>query len=202
MDDNKTTNNTTISDLAAEAAKTNTPTEPKKGKKSQLPLIIALIVILLGVGVALFFILRKPAPESNPEDQEEENSEIVWEAPEDSTDPAADYVNDNQSKIDNPDSTEGEKLDATLSIANLYSVTEKYDEAEALLNAVNRDNLTKLQLWYLYNAYAYLYEHKGDENAYNEYSALSEQTLSEHWDETEARPYDEEGNSTSQSTEE
>ena len=160
MDDK--TNNTTIS-APAGAAKTNTSENKKpNGLKAQLPIIIAIIILLIGIGVALFFILRKPAETPTSENEDDEDTVIVWEPSEGSENPEGDYIADRQSVVSSPDSTDKEKFDALLEIANIYSATEKYD---------------------LYNAYVYLYEQKGDTANRDKYDDLSEEALFGYWDE-------------------
>ncbi|MBR5389206.1 hypothetical protein IK146_01455 [Candidatus Saccharibacteria bacterium] len=157
-------------------------TTNKEAIHHRLLLLIVGAILLIGVVVALYFIFRKPTVDTTVDDGEE-STEIVWAPSEGSEDPGQDYVNDKQSTIDNPDATTDEKLDAQLSIANLYSVTGAYEEAESLLNGINRDALTYRQLFNLYSAYAYLYEHSGDETAYDTYSNLVEDILKVYWDE-------------------
>lgn len=166
------------------------PTKPTRKEKTtnkeainhRLLLVIIGVILLIGIAVALYFIFRKP-PVDTPTDGGEDSTEIVWAPSEESEDPGQEYINDKQSTIDNPDATTDEKLDAQLSIANLYAVTGAYEEAEALLNGINRDALTYRQLFNLYSAYAYLYEHSGDETAYDKYSNLVDDILKVYWNE-------------------
>ena len=170
----------------AAAAKAARPVrERRQSNRSRLPLFVAGAVLLIGIAVALYFIFR-PAPTPDGTDASDSaDSEVIWAPAADSTDPSGDYISHQQSIINNSDATTDEKLEAQLSIANLYSVTERYGEAQTLLDSISRGSLTHRQLFNLYSAYAYLYEHSGDTAAYNEYSLLVEETLNAYWGEEE-----------------
>lgn len=157
----------------------------QRPKNNKLPLLIAGVVLLIGVGIALFFIFRKPAdsPSENPNETADAELEAIWAPTEGTEDPGAEYVAHHEETLNNPTATDDEKLEAKISIANHYTVTGRYDEAEALLGDINRDILTNRQLFNLYSSYAYLYSTKNDEAAYNTYSALVEEVLNSYWDE-------------------
>lgn len=154
----------------------------REGTQHRLILVIAAIILLIGVAVVLYFIFRQPTTSNQPE-EEEESTEISWQPSDNSADPGQEYVDNHQATIDNPDATTDEKLNAQLSIANLYSVTDRYQEAESILDAIGRDTLTHRQLFNLYSAYSYLYEHSGDETAHKKYATLTEEILSVCWPE-------------------
>jgi hypothetical protein len=194
MDSNKKASNIPVSELTPENIETikkesgiDKPVKIKtaadrEGAQHRLILVIIATVLLVGVAVALYFIFRQPTTD-NQSSKEEEPTEINWQPSVNSTDPGQEYVKNHQATVDNPDATTDEKLDAQLSIANLYSVTNRYQEAESILNGINRDNLTHRQLFNLYSAYSYLYEHSGDETARKEYTTLTEEILSVCWPE-------------------
>ncbi len=183
--DDKTKNTTTSA--PAGAVKTNTPENKKPNSlKTKLPLIIAIVILLIGIGVALFFILRKPAEDPNAvEDEDDENTVIVYEPPEGSEDPGADYIIHHQSIVSSPDSTDEEKFDSLMSIANAYISSEELEEAESLLNDIDRESLTNRQRYDLYNRYVYLFETKGDTVSEEQYSNLAEEALFAVWEEEE-----------------
>ena len=155
----------------------------KDAAKHHLILIIVGAILLIGVAVALYFIFRQPSGDESTEKADEEPVEIVWAPSEDSADPAQEYINAQEATINSADATTDEKLDAQLQIVNLYAVTGQYEEGETILNSINRDSLTYRQLFNLYSAYAYLYEHSGNETAYKEYSDLINDVLDIYWDE-------------------
>lgn len=155
----------------------------KDAAKHHLILIIVGAILLIGVAVALYFIFRQPSGDESTEKTDEEPVEIVWAPSEDSADPAQEYINAQEATINSADATTDEKLDAQLQIVNLYAVTGQYEEGETILNSINRDSLTYRQLFNLYSAYAYLYEHSGNETAYKEYSDLINDVLDIYWDE-------------------
>ena len=163
------------------------PTHEKKPKNKtnnhRLLLLIVGLILLIGVGIALYFILR-PAPTSDTD--AEESAEIIWTPSADADNSGQEYINNKQATIDNAATTTDEKLKAELDIANLYSATNRYTEAETLLNSIARESLTHRQLFNLYSAYAYLYNHSGNETAYKEYSALVDQELDTYWGEEES----------------
>ena len=197
MDNNGKLANIPVSDLTREnleaikngRVREHGPSEPVRRKKSNLLLIIVSIILVIGVAVALFFIFRKPADEPGKEDTGDTSApvEVVWEPSPGSENPGDEYIAHHQETINNPDATSTEKLEAQLSIVNFYTVSEDYATAENLLNEIDRSSLTHRQLFNVYSAYAYLYSTKGDEAAYNEYSALVEEVLNEYWEE-EATP--------------
>ena len=157
--------------------------KPKdKNQKSHLLLIIVGIILFIGVAVALYFIFR-PSSSANGDSSNDTSSETIWAPSEDDDYPGQEFINERRATIDNPDATTNEKLQAQVDVANLYAVTGLYDEAEALLNTINRESLTHRQLFILYSAYAYLYEHSGNETARSEYSALLDQELDTNWGE-------------------
>ena len=161
----------------------NPPRErDNRAPKNRILLIVG-VILFVGVAVALFFIFRKPSESQEPVDDGSDNTELVWKPDDDAEDPSADYVNHQQSVMDNPEATADEKLDAELKIANLYSATERYSEAEEILNKINRDTLTNRQLFSLYSAYANLYNYKGDEASRDEYDKLVNEVLVDFWDE-------------------
>ena len=161
------------------------PREPNKLRnRNKIPFLIAGVVLLVGVGVGLYFIFRPNNNQETPAQEEEEtvDTEVIWQAPEGSEDPAGDYVAHQQEIIESTEATDDEKLTAQLSTANLYSVLDRFDEAQAVLDAISRDGLTHRQLFNLYSAYVYLYQHNGDETSELKYSALVEEVLGQLWD--------------------
>lgn len=193
--DNNNLSNVPVSELAQQvnaqsqanpAAPNVSPQTKPKNKKGLIFTIIG-ISLLVGVGVALFFILRKPAEETSNQSQEEVvEPNVVWQAPEDSLEPSNDYLVHHQEIIDNENASFDERLESKLSVANLYSVSGMYSEAESILDGIDRTELTSRQLFQVYSAYAYLYQHSGDETKYNAYNALVEEELGKYWDEEEA----------------
>ncbi len=155
----------------------------EEAAKHHLILAIVGAILLIGVAAVLFFIFRQPSTDKPTEQPEEEPAEIVWAPSEDSKDPSREYIEAHEATINSADATDDEKLDAQLQIVNLYAVTGLYDEGEAMLNAIDRDSLSYRQLFNLYSAYAYLYEHSGNETAYKEYSELINNVLDIYWDE-------------------
>lgn len=149
---------------------------------SRLPLLIAGVVLIIGVGVALFFIFRKPAePETPPAPEAGNELEVVWEPSENSEDPNQEYLDHHQSIIDSPDTTADEKFDSLLSIANLYTVEQRYEESEQILNGISREGLTINNQFRLYSVYQYLYEQSGDTAAAEEYAKLADEALNAYW---------------------
>ena len=197
MDDNDKLSKIPVSDLTRENLEAirngerteSAPAEPRRRKNSNLPLIAAAVILFIGVAVALFFILRKPAePGEKPEEPTTDvDIEVVWEPSAGSEDPVGEYIAHQEEIINSSEATSTEKLEARLAIVNSYTVNEEYDTAEALLNEIDRTNLTHRQLFNLYSVYSYLYQQKGDTAAHDEYAALVEQVLSEYWEE-EATP--------------
>ena len=165
------------------------PRKPKARKpqgNSRLPLLIAGAVLLIGIGVALFFIFRKPAEPETPTPQEPTDElEVVWSPSEGSTDPSQEFYEHHQAIVDSPETTPAEKFSSTLEIANLYTTTGHFDEAEALLNSVTRENLTLEDQFRLYSVYQYLYEQSGNPTAAEEYSKLVDEAMNKYW---EAQP--------------
>ena len=162
------------------------PAETKSSKKTKRGLVIAIVAVcVVGLGVALFFLLRQSGSNPEPTDPNTEipDSEIVWEPSEDAVDPGAEYTEHLQSVLDNPEATDDEKLQSEIQLANLDTVMDNFEAAEARLNAVDRTGLTYRQQFNLYRAYAYLYQHSGDKTKYNEYSMLVEEVLAKNWEE-------------------
>lgn len=157
--------------------------KPKRPQgTNRLPLLIAGIVLLIGVAVAIFFIFRQPAkPETptNPETSDE--LEVVWEPSEDSVDPSQEYLEHHQSIVDSSDTTAEEKFDSLLSIANYYTVSGQYTEAEQILNGISREGLTFEEQFSLYSVYQYLYEQSGDSATAGEYAKLVDEALNAYW---------------------
>ena len=196
---NDTLSKVPVSELTPEnldALKNKSGAPAPKREKNKLPLLIAGAILLVAVGVALYFIFR-PSPQDGEETSDPRTGDeaiLLWEPDPESEDPSADYVNHHQETINNPDATADEKLDAELSIANLYTATERFAEAESLLNGIERAGLTHRQLFNLYSAYVYLYDHNGNTSAYEEYSNLVEDELNEFWDEAESNAAESETN--------
>ena len=146
---------------------------------SRLPLLIAGVVLLIGVGIALFFIFRKPAqdPESPTSQEPTDELEVTWEPSEGSTNPSQEFHDHHQAIVDNPTATPEEKYTSTLEIANLYISTRRYDEAESVLNSISREDLTAEQQFRLYGVYRSLYVESGNTVAAEEYAKLVDEAL-------------------------
>lgn len=199
--DNDNLSKIPVSELTPENLKTlrgdqeiSEPTRPKpRSRKPQgtnrLPLLIAGIVLLIGVGVALFFIFRKPAaePEVVVDPETGDELEVVWEPSENSEDPSQEFHDYHQTIIDNPESTPEDKFSSTLELANFYTVSGQFDESEALLNSISRDNLSTEQQFRLYSVYQYLYEQNGNSGAASEYARLVDEAMNAYW-ETQPAP--------------
>ncbi len=155
----------------------------KEAVKHHLILAVVGIILLIVVAIALFLIFRQPPADEPTEGSEEEPVKIVWAPSENSKDPSREFIEAQETTINSADATDDEKLNAQLEIVYLYAVTGMYDEGEAMLNTINRDSLSYRQLFNLYSAYAYLYEHSGNEAAYKEYSELINGVLDTYWDE-------------------
>lgn len=170
--------------LQTELDKNNNSGAPRK-PKNRLPIIIGAIVLAIGIGVGLYFLLRKPATPTETEEPEQ-TADVVWEPDDDSTNAAGDFIDHQQQIVDNPDATDDEKIQALLETANLYTVMEKYDESLTVLDGINREGLSYRSLFGLYSAYAYLYEHKGDEAKRVEYETLGNELMASRWEDEEA----------------
>jgi len=157
--------------------------ESSNKKTNKLPLIIAGIVLLIGVGVALFFIFHKPTETPVPEEKAYEEPEPKWEPSEESEDPSGEYVDHQQSIIDNPTTTSTEKLDAEIAIVNHYVVLERYGDAEEKLNTIQREGRSNRELFRIYSAYCNLYMESGDEASLEKYQALLDEVLDADWGE-------------------
>ncbi len=158
------------------------PRKPKPRKpqgSSRLPLLIAGAVLLIGVAVALFFIFRKPAEPETPASQGEPTDELesTWEPSGETTDVTQEFYEHHQSIVDSSDTTHEEKFTSTLEIANLYSVSGRYAESEALLNSISRESLTYEEQFRLYGVYQFLYEQSGDTAAAEEYTKLADEAM-------------------------
>ncbi len=159
--------------------------EPHKTKpckpqgNNRLPLLIAGVVLLLGVGVALFFIFRKPAEPETPTSQEEPADELepTWKPSGETTDVTQEFYEHHQSIVDSSDTTHEEKFTSTLEIANLYTVSKRFSEAEALLNSIARESLTFEEQFRLYGVYQFLYEQSGDAATAEEYAKLADEAM-------------------------
>ena len=158
--------------------------KPKKPQGSnRLPLLIAGAALLVGIGIALFFIFRKPAePETPTQEEPTDELEVVWSPSEGSTDPSQEFYEHHQSIINNPETTSGEKFTSTLEIANLYTATSHFAESEALLDSIPRDSLTTEEKFRLYSVYRYLYEQSGNSAAAEEYAKLVDEALNAYWE--------------------
>ena len=151
-------------------------------RNNRLPLLIAGIVLLIGVGVALFFIFRKPAEPENPTPQDPADElPVVWEPSENSEDPSQEFYDYHQGIINSPDATPEQKFNSTLEIANLYTTTRHYAESEAVLNGVSRETLTLEEQFRLYSVYKLLYEQSGNPSMAEEYSRLADEALDTYW---------------------
>lgn len=151
-------------------------------KKNRLPLIIIGVILLIGVAVAIFFIFRKPADAPSDDSQDDDSAEIIWEPEPDAENPSQDYIDHHQSTIDNPDATPEEKLDAKLSIANLYASNGEFEKANDVLSQINRSELNHQQMFNLYSVYAYLYECMGDTVNNQQYLDLARSELEKFWE--------------------
>ncbi|MBR3319756.1 hypothetical protein IKG20_00380 [Candidatus Saccharibacteria bacterium] len=201
--DNKDISKIPVSELTAEnidSLKGSAPEEAKKQVErdskraskankasSRLPLVIAGILLLIGIGVALYFIFRQSPSNSSPEQSAEEagDAEVVWEPEAGSENPSDDYIKHHQEIIDNPESTSEEKLDSKLSIANQHSTLGSFDKAQSILDSIDRTALSHTQTFNLYSAYAYLYECKGDTALQQEYLDLGRAELEKFWEDGE-----------------
>jgi hypothetical protein len=154
----------------------------KSRRSSRLRLAIIGIFALATVVTIVLLLSNKQQPESQPS-EEANDAEVVWEPTDESNNPANEYAEHQQTVIEDSKTTPEEKLEAQLSIANLYSVTERYQDSQALLDSIDRTTLSHRGLFNLYSSYVYLYEHSGDQTAYDEYSKLVEDELSQFWDE-------------------
>ncbi len=177
--------------LQAELDKNNKKDSSKKSN-TRLFLIIGGIILAIGIGVGLYFLLRKPAPENT--DASEEVSDVVWEPDEDSTEPAQDFISDKQAIANDPDADTSDKVQAQIEIVNLYSVMEQFDEGLAILDSINREELAYSDLFSLYSAYSYLYEHSGDEAKKEEYDKKIDELFSTRWEDSDEQDGEDTGN--------
>lgn len=158
----------------------------RSSHKSRQGLMIAIAAIfVVGLGIVLYFLLR-PNNSQNPNGQSiSTDPDIVWETRPDAVDPGAEYTQQLQATLEDPDSAPSEKLQSKIQLANLETAADDFSAAEARLNAIDRANLTHRQLFNLYNAYTYLYERSGDKVKHTEYAKLVEEILGQYWGEEE-----------------
>ena len=150
-------------------------------KPHRIIFVIIAALLLIGLGIALYFLLQPKRP--NEPETEPSSPEVTWDISPAPYDPDIEYSTNLQSVLDNPDATPEEKLRSEIRLANVDVSKENFSSAESRLNAISRDNLTHRQLFNLYSAYAFLYEHSGNEAKHSEYSALVDEVLNQHWDE-------------------
>ena len=168
---------------------------PKAVKKSrrkkytgrQIGLMVAAGVIVAGgLGVGIYFLLRRPEDTSEDEELRGEAVPIVLETVEVKVDeerqPSQEYVAELQAKLNNPETSLEERFSAEISLANAEVDGSKFTEAEARLNAIGCDGLTQRQLYALYDAYSYLYKRANNAEKQAEYAELREKILNETWD--------------------
>ncbi len=157
----------------------------KRKDPKKLALLIAGILLSIGIGVALFFIFRKPAEVPDSTDQTHEEIEPVWQPSDESENPSAEYVDHQQSIIDDPSKTSTEKLKAELAIINHFVVLEDYAEAESRLDSIQREGRSNRELFYIYSGYCNLYKESGNKESSDKYEALLDEVLSRNWDDEE-----------------
>ena len=179
---------------------------PKKSNKNQKPAveaaelvdrrknpIVAILIcaIALVVCLAIVFALnstKKPETNNDLDDTtaEDENVEVetVYTTPEGSEDAQADYTNWLDQQKQSAKTTD-EVFDADMQIVSNEISLENYSKALELLDAINRDELTRDQLFRLYNIYSRVYEANGDTAKYDEYTSLRTEQLNFLMDEEE-----------------
>ena len=160
----------------------------KKYTSRQIGLMaVAAVIVAGGLGVGLYFLLRRPAETFDDENVSRETAPITLEVVEVKVDeerqPSQEYVAELQTKLDNPETSAEERFSAQISLANAETDAGHFAEVEAQLNVIERDGLTQRQLYTLYDAYTYLYKRAENEDKRAEYAELREKMLNEAWDE-------------------
>lgn len=189
MNDSKFTNvpvsELTESDKAAFLSQHPNVQKKKMGKKEIGWLVALGVVVLGGSGVGLYFLLKDSKSPDYLEDElvvpidlgvVEVNVDATMEA-------SAEYVEELQNALENPELSFDERLSAEIDLANVETKAGKFAEAEARLNTVDRGSLTQRQLYVLYDAYVYLYKMSGNEAKRDEFAALLEKVTNEVWTE-------------------
>ena len=136
--------------------------DDRPAKKPFHPALIIplVVVVLVGVGVGGFFLYRY-LKEKSASDSEEIEVVTLYSTPADSEDPAADYREYLDSKKQKAKTT-AEKLSVISQESQAYVMDRNYDQALAVLDALNLDDYSDPEeLYYIYAAYAFVYSPQG-----------------------------------------
>lgn len=147
-------------EAATPTAQSGANKKQPKSKKTWLPIVIG-VVVLVGLGVGAYFLLKKPAPKPDETATEEVDEE------ENLTD--EERLEKVEDEIAN--ATEETYLPLVLEKAARQVSLEQYEEALVTLTAVSEAGLDDSQLYNLYSIYVMLYTQKGDETELEEYTA-------------------------------
>ena len=157
----------TVADLSA----TMNHTDAAHPKRKPVSLFIVLgVIILIGAGIATYFLLNRSSAPAVDEDGVP-LPETVYATPEGSEDAEGDYLKyleKQKSSAKTPD----EALSVTIDEFNLKIMLEKFDEAADTLATVDESSLTDSGKYQLYSAYMRLYS----ESALNDPAQLAEYT--------------------------
>lgn len=177
-------NNEILTSNSATTPLTSDTSSPKKPVNKKLIIAIIAALVLVGAGLAVYFLVIKPNSSSsssqvNPEEtsQIDPNTapaeiEIVWG--EDETDSSGEaYVAYQESIVNGTGYSEAEKFTAILSLANYDISIERFAAAEERLLAINVSSLSTEDTYRYYSVLTHLYEQSGDTQKRDEYNALS-----------------------------
>ncbi|MBQ6320838.1 hypothetical protein IJI17_01275 [Candidatus Saccharibacteria bacterium] len=177
-------NNEILTSNSATTPLTGDASSPKKPVNKKLIIAIIAALVLVGAGLAVYFLVIKPNSSSsssqvNPEEtsQIDPNTapaeiEIVWG--EDETDSSGEaYVAYQESIVNGSGYSEAEKFTAILSLANYDISIERFAAAEERLLAINVSSLSTEDTYRYYSVLTHLYEQSGDTQKRDEYNALS-----------------------------
>ena len=177
-------NNEILTSNSATTPLTGDASSPKKPVNKKLIIAFIAALVLVGAGLAVYFLVIKPNSSSsssqvNPEEtsQIDPNTapaeiEIVWG--EDETDSSGEaYVAYQESIVNGSGYSEAEKFTAILSLANYDISIERFAAAEERLLAINVSSLSTEDTYRYYSVLTHLYEQSGDTQKRDEYNALS-----------------------------
>ena len=155
-----------------------TPTGPAKSRtpsKTRLLILCLVAVLVIGAGVAGFFLYRKLKKSSN--DDPESLVTVTYTTPADSEDPEADYLA--YLKSNTAKAKKGiEKVSALAQEASQYISIDDFDSARAALEEIDESSLkTNEEKYTYYNALANLYSEDAlnDSALYAEYRQKEEE---------------------------
>lgn len=151
--------------IIEEAPQSGSIVSDKRASRPPMPswqkkrlIIIGSAVGVVAIAVVIFFIIRSLPSAPNQTDEEGNYvPTVAYSTPADSEDPEGDYLNYLEEEK-NKAKTSVEELTAILNQANFEVMTEDYDAALAILDAIDPANYpSHSELFQLYSAYARLY---------------------------------------------